>query len=60
MIYRALAKLYHWTPSQIAEMTPYTQLVMLDIEGAVDNEGSEVLHFETEEEYAEWFQQQRQ
>jgi hypothetical protein len=28
-VYQGLAKLYHWTPEQIADMTRYQQMVML-------------------------------
>ena len=44
-IYRALARLYGYTPSDIAEMTPYAQLAML---GGADSDEAQ---FATEAEY---------
>lgn len=49
-IYRRLAKMYGWTFADIAAMTPLQQLTAL----TEINSANESLHFETEEQLAEW------
>jgi hypothetical protein len=49
VIYRLLAEKYHYTPSQIAEMPPVVQVMLLD--ESVDGKR---MTFTTREEYEAW------
>lgn len=48
-IYRSLARVYKFTPAQIADMTPFQQLTLMDEDG-----GSGTIYMETMAEYQEW------
>lgn len=49
-VYRLLAKMYKYTPQQIAEMTDFQQEVLL----TKGEPGSTTLTFDTLEEFHEW------
>lgn len=49
-VYRLLARLYKWTPYEIARMTPYQQMVMI----GADEDQAETLKFATAEELADY------
>ena len=51
--YRLLAKLYGYSPQEIADMTPTQQRMMLET-GDTTEDGTPVLTFRTEKEYQEW------
>lgn len=55
MIYRTLAKLYKYTPQEIAAMTPYQQIMMLG--GDDDDPDDNIMHFDDWEDYQTWLRE---
>lgn len=49
-VYRLLASLYKYTVEDIANMTPYQQHVLLDL----DDNNSDVIKFADQNDYAAW------
>lgn len=54
MMYADIARLYKYTFDEIASMTPFQQLCLHS-----PDKVSEVLYFETMEEYLEWSRNRR-
>jgi hypothetical protein len=54
-IYRRLARMYKYTPKEIADMTPFQQYEMLNV-GEDNNSGGgrKTISFDTLEEMDEW------
>jgi hypothetical protein len=51
-VYRLLARIYKYTPEQIADMTPYQQMSLLEDDEEQPDSGP--LSFDTPEDFLAW------